>query len=244
MFGADQVGELRELLSARFCAQCAALAAERFLQAPPRPSKTLLAHVGEQVSGEESFKLLDEQRLAFDLVRSRLEEAKRSDAKTAVVVLGGPGTGKSVIATQLVGQLASSGYRVAHATGSRSDEDASLVRSEEELAVGKREVEAGRVRIRKWVETEPVQVEVELKREKASITREPADASMPAGTIGDGVEETEVVLREEQAVVSKETVAKERVSVETDVVSESETVTDEVRKERIEVDGDAVDETR
>jgi hypothetical protein len=37
-----------------------------------------------------------------------------------VIVLGGPGTGKSVIATQLVGQLAAVGYRVAHATGSRS----------------------------------------------------------------------------------------------------------------------------
>jgi uncharacterized protein (TIGR02271 family) len=124
------------------------------------------------------------------------------------------------------------------------DDDASLVRSEEELAVGKREVEGGRVRIHKWVETEPVQVEVELKREKARVVREPADASVPAGEIGDEAEEAEIVLREEQPVVSKETVARERVSIETDVVSDRQTVSDEVRKERIEVEGDAIDETR
>ena len=124
------------------------------------------------------------------------------------------------------------------------DGDVSLVRSEEELAVGTREVESGRVRIRKWVETEPVQVEVELKREMARVVREPADASVPAGEIGDAGEETEIVLREEQPVVSKETVARERVSVETDVVTDRRTVTDELRKERIEVDGDATDETR
>jgi hypothetical protein len=103
MFGGDQIGELRELLADRLRADGASLAADRLLQASPRPSKTLLAHVDEQIRGEESFNLLDEQRLAFDLVRSRVEEAKRSDKKTALIVLGGPGTGKSVIATQLVG---------------------------------------------------------------------------------------------------------------------------------------------
>jgi hypothetical protein len=120
MFGNDQRGELQALLFSRLSSSGAALAADRLLQARPRPSKTLLAHVAEQVAGQEAFTLLDTQRLAFDLVKSRVEEAKRSDAKTAVIVRGGPGTGKSVIATQLVGQLSSLGYKVAHATGSRS----------------------------------------------------------------------------------------------------------------------------
>ena len=120
MFGGDQMGELRELLASRLRAEGAALAADRFLQCLPRPSKPLLKHAAEQIAGQEAFKLVDNQRLAFDLVKSRVEEAKRSDTKTAIIVRGGPGTGKSVIATQLVGQLASVGYRVLHATGSRS----------------------------------------------------------------------------------------------------------------------------
>jgi uncharacterized protein (TIGR02271 family) len=124
------------------------------------------------------------------------------------------------------------------------DEDASVVRSEEELVVGKQSVEGGRIRIRKWVETEPVQVEVELKREKARVVREPVDGSVDAGEIGEGAEESEIVLREEQPVVGKQTVAKERIAVEKDVVSDRQTVGDEVRKERVEIEGDASDETR
>lgn len=45
-------------------------------------------------------------------------------------------------------------------------------------------------------------------------------------------------LRAEQAVVSKQTVAKERVSVDKEVETDRQTVTDEVRKERVEVEGD------
>src|SRR4051794_23312441 len=42
-------------------------------------------------------------------------------------------------------------------TGLPNPDEQSMTRSEEELRVGKREVEAGRVRLRKWVESEPVE---------------------------------------------------------------------------------------
>ena len=51
-------------------------------------------------------------------------------------------------------------------------------------------------------------------------------------------QEVEVPLREEQPVVQKETVAKERIGLEKDVETERQTVGDEVRKERVEVEGD------
>lgn len=111
-----------------------------------------------------------------------------------------------------------------------------LTRSEEELQVGTRSVEAGRVRLRKWVETEPVAVDVELQQETARVTRERVDQPVPAAEIGD--EEIEVPLRGEEAVVQKQAVAKEQVSVGKTVETEQQTVSDEVRKERVEVDGD------
>ena len=113
-----------------------------------------------------------------------------------------------------------------------------VTRSEEELHVGKEQTEAGRVRLHKWVETEPVTVEVELSREKARVVREPADGTVDSGEIGD--DEAEIVLREERPVVGKETVAKERVRLEKDVETERRTVSDEVRKERVEVDGEGL----
>ena len=58
-----------------------------------------------------------------------------------------------------------------------ADADMAVTRSEEELAVGKRDVAAGGVRLRKWVETEPVQMDVELQRETVSdeVRRERVD---------------------------------------------------------------------
>jgi uncharacterized protein (TIGR02271 family) len=133
-------------------------------------------------------------------------------------------------------------YYEGFATRDVSDADASMTRSEEELRVGKREVPAGSVRLRKWVETEPVQEDVELRRETARVEREPIDQPVSGATIGE--DEVEVSLRAEQPVAEKRTVAKERVGIEKDVETERETVGDELRKERIDVEGDRDPEQR
>jgi uncharacterized protein (TIGR02271 family) len=114
-----------------------------------------------------------------------------------------------------------------------------LTRSEEELRVGKRQAEAGRVRLRKWVETEPVSQDVTLQRETAQVRREPIDRPADAGEIGE--REVEVTLTEEQPVVEKATVAKEQVSVTKGEDTRTETVSGDVRKERIDVDGEDVE---
>jgi uncharacterized protein (TIGR02271 family) len=114
--------------------------------------------------------------------------------------------------------------------------EADVVRSEEELSVGKRDVSRGTARLRKWVETEPVSMDVDLHQETARVTREPIAAPTSGAAIGE--DEVEVELRGEEAMVQKETVAKERVSLDKDVTTERETVSDEVRREQVEVEGD------
>jgi|tagenome__1003787_1003787.scaffolds.fasta_scaffold20775515_2 uncharacterized protein (TIGR02271 family) len=109
-----------------------------------------------------------------------------------------------------------------------------VTRHEEELRVGKREVEAGRLRLHKWVETEQVEVPVEVKKEKARVYREPVEGETTGEAIGD--DSMEVTLSEEQPVVEKRTVAKERIGIEKSVETEQQTVGDEVRKERVDVD--------
>jgi stress response protein YsnF len=118
------------------------------------------------------------------------------------------------------------------------EDEASVTRSEEEVQVGKRETEAGQARLRKWVETEPVEVDVDLRRETARVTREQIDQPVGEGELGE--EEVEMTLRQEQPVVQKQTVAKERLGLE-DVETERKTVEDEVRKEHVEVEGENVD---
>jgi len=122
----------------------------------------------------------------------------------------------------------------------RADVDASregeMTRSEEELRVGKEEVATGRLRLHKWVETEQVDVPVELKKEKARVYREPANEVSPDAAIRDDA--LDVTLREERPVVEKHAVAKERIGIETDTDVETETVSGKVRKERVEIESD------
>jgi len=119
--------------------------------------------------------------------------------------------------------------------------DEAMTRSEEELQVGTQTREAGRARLRKYVTTETQQVTVPVQREEVRVEREPiTDANLDAATSGPALseEEHEVVLHEEQPVVEKRAVPKERVRLDKETVTDERTVSDEVRKERIEAEGD------
>jgi len=116
--------------------------------------------------------------------------------------------------------------------------DASMVRSEEEVSIDKRTQEAGRVKLRKWVETDNVQVTVPVERQVARVVREPV-AEGDTASVGEFVEgEEEIVLSEEVVDVNKRVVAKERVGLETDTVTDNVPVNETVRKERVGVEGD------
>ncbi|WP_323095738.1 DUF2075 domain-containing protein [Intrasporangium sp. YIM S08009] len=108
---------LRSLLAP---GESGAEAADRLLRSRISPSKQLLAAAADEVQRREQFVLLDEQRDAFEHVMHAVNRARRSNTKTAVVVSGGPGSGKSVIALSLMGELSRQGRAVMHATGSKS----------------------------------------------------------------------------------------------------------------------------
>lgn len=95
-------------------------AADRLLGSATRPSKQLMAVAASEIRDREQFVLLDEQKVAADLVLHAVDQSRRSDRKHVVLVTGGPGSGKSVIALSLLGDLARAGRSVVHATGSRS----------------------------------------------------------------------------------------------------------------------------
>jgi uncharacterized protein (TIGR02271 family) len=119
--------------------------------------------------------------------------------------------------------------------------DDAMTRSEEELRVGTQTRERGRARLRKYVTTETQQVTVPVQREEVRVEREPiTDANLDAATSGPAIseEEHEVTLREEEVVVDKRAVPKERVRLDKDTVTEERQVAEQVRKEQIEVDGE------
>ncbi len=120
MFTGDQRGAFLGYLRSRLAAKPGAETADALLQGKVRPSRQLMAVAAEEVRNREQFVLLDEQRLAYETVMTAVRQARRSNRKQVVVVAGGPGSGKSVIALSLLGDLYRRGVPALHATGSQS----------------------------------------------------------------------------------------------------------------------------
>ncbi len=121
MFTGQRRGEFMDFLRGRLASGISgAPYADEFEGFRAAPSRQLLAVAAEEIRHREQFVLLDQQRLAFNLVLHATEAARTRDAKTIIIVTGGPGSGKSVIALSLLGELARQGRTVIHATGSRS----------------------------------------------------------------------------------------------------------------------------
>jgi uncharacterized protein (TIGR02271 family) len=92
--------------------------------------------------------------------------------------------------------------------------------------------------LRKYVTTEQVQQTIPVQRERVRVEREPiTDANLDAATSGPEISEAEheVILREEEPVVEKRVVPRERVRLDKDTVTGEERVAEEVRKEQIDV---------
>ncbi|GAB3837911.1 DUF2382 domain-containing protein [Kribbella italica] len=112
-----------------------------------------------------------------------------------------------------------------------------MIRSEERLRAGTETVETGKVRLHKRVVTEEQQVTIPVSHEEVHVVREPIEDGRTGGKIGE--EDVEVTLHEERPVVAKETVAVERVGLDTETVREEQQVSEKVRKEQVEVVDDA-----
>jgi uncharacterized protein (TIGR02271 family) len=118
--------------------------------------------------------------------------------------------------------------------------DNAMTRSEEHLSVGTRSEEVGRARLRKYVVSENVTETVPVSREEVRVEREPiTDANIGNALDGPAIseEEHEVTLHAERAVVAKEAVPVERVRLDKETVTDTETVSESVRKEQIEMEG-------
>ena len=112
---------------------------------------------------------------------------------------------------------------------------------EEELTVGKREVERDRIRIHTHVEEQPVAEDVRLREERVTVARHPVDRPATQADLETFMEGTmEFTETAEEAVVSKRARVVEEVTVQRDVEEHTETVHDTVRRTHVDVDHEDV----
>lgn len=90
---------------------------ERFTGSPIGPTKKLLDHTSEMINKQQIFNLIDEQIAAYNAIMHKAKQLTRTKQKSIVIIKGGPGTGKSVIALEVMGELLRQGRKVVHATG-------------------------------------------------------------------------------------------------------------------------------
>ncbi|MFO0691918.1 MAG: DUF2075 domain-containing protein, partial [Polyangiales bacterium] len=120
LYGADDFDTLCHFLSGRLDGGQGMEVLRRVEAGKYRPSKKLLEHVGNVIKGLPDYVLLDEQLVVYQKIRAIVARGFNRRRKTVVLVQGGPGTGKSVIALNLVGDLATDGRNAHYATGSKA----------------------------------------------------------------------------------------------------------------------------
>jgi uncharacterized protein (TIGR02271 family) len=127
----------------------------------------------------------------------------------------------------------------AHGTAVGANDKEVLALSEEQLKVGKRLVNRGTTRIRRFVVETPVEEAVTLHSEQMSIERRPVAAGTPVTDANFTDRTIEVTETDEEAVVSKTAQVKEEVVVNKAATDRVETVRDTVRREDVEITKDA-----
>lgn len=107
---------------------------------------------------------------------------------------------------------------------------------EEEMKVGKRGTESGRIRVRTYVTEKPVSEQVRLREERVNVERRDVNRKATDADFIDEEKVYEFTERHEEPVVSKEARVVEEVVVNKDVDEHVETVSGTVRRQDVDVD--------
>ena len=92
----------------------------KFMQSPIKPSKKLLESASKIVENASDFSLLNDQIFAKNVIWDKIRKSEKSDEKSVVIVKGGPGTGKTVIALHLLAELAAKNKSIFFSSKSKS----------------------------------------------------------------------------------------------------------------------------
>ena len=173
------------------------------------------------------------------------EREWRNDGWTGFSGADSPMGGRAAMTDSTFGSTGSTGGNFAGSTGTTgtrgqvvAEEHIPIV--EEQLRVGKREVNRGGVRVRSYVREVPVHEQVSLREEHVEVERRPVNQSVSAaGLTGDVFQEKNVELTEtsEEAVVAKEAQVREELVVRKTAEEHVQNIDETVRRTEVDVEG-------
>ena len=146
------------------------------------------------------------------------------------------------------GNMSGQGYGAGMQETGRTIEEERIPLVEEELRVGKREVDRGGARVRSYVRETPVSEQVNLREEHVSVERRPVNERVDESRLnsGDLLRDRTIEMTEtgEEAVVGKEACVTEEVVIRKTAEERTEQVSDTVRRTEVDVDNDVTDADR
>ena len=89
-----------------------------------RPSKALQDCLASLLNGNEEFILLDDQAVVYDMCRKIMDQCMKDMKKRCIIIQGGPGTGKSVLAVNLLNDFISKGLNASYCTKNSAPREA------------------------------------------------------------------------------------------------------------------------
>lgn len=186
LFTEDDVDRISEFMCSRMDRGDGLEVMKRIETSKYKPSKKLMEHVASIIDNNPEYTLLDEQLVVYDKVLTLAKHGFHTKNKEVIIVKGGPGTGKSVIAINLMADLLKANYNAQYATGSRAFTE--TLRK----VIGKR----GSVQFKyfnSYIEAENNEIDVLIADEAHRIRKTSASRYTPKSKRGDKLQVDELI---------------------------------------------------
>ena len=112
IFARGEVSKLREFIKKSVCKGDAGKLIYEIDNGRIRPSKSLQDSIKSMIEGNQEFIMLDEQKVVYEEIIKTSTQCMADHKKRTVIVKGGPGTGKTVVAINLLAKLTNEGMFV------------------------------------------------------------------------------------------------------------------------------------
>lgn len=116
MFSLGQMNNLRNFIKTYIPKPDTTNIMESIEHGKLRPSKALQDSILSMLKGNKEFVLIDDQKVEFERIKKAALDAIKNNQKTVYIVRGGPGTGKSVVAINLLAECIHNGYMAQYVT--------------------------------------------------------------------------------------------------------------------------------
>jgi stress response protein YsnF len=126
--------------------------------------------------------------------------------------------------------------------GTQYNDDGTVKVVEERLAVGKRQEDLGRVRVRSYVREVPVDAEVDLRATRVYVERRPVDRAVNPGDVAMADQVLEARESAEVPVVAKEARVVEEIGLRQETEVQHQHIQDTVRKTEVEIEDERTGE--